>query len=57
MNNKPWELYDIDADRTEATNVAMKQPDRVKELSAQWDAWAKRVGVLPFPVGGKGKKE
>ncbi len=57
VNNKPWELYDIDADRIEATNVATKQPERVKELSVKWDAWAKRVGVLPFPVGGKGKKE
>ncbi|MBP6823871.1 MAG: arylsulfatase [Acidobacteria bacterium] len=46
--NKPWELYDIEADRTEMNDLAAKQPDRVKELSAKWDAWAARANVLPL---------
>lgn len=52
-----WELYDMTADRTEMNNLAATQPERVKEMSAQWDAWAKRVGVAPWPLGGakKGK--
>jgi predicted solute-binding protein len=38
-------------------NLASQQPDRVKEMSAQWDVWEKRVGVLPWPLGGaEGKK-
>lgn len=45
-----WELYDLDADPVELTDLAAKQPDRVKELAAKWDEWAKRVGVLPYPV-------
>lgn len=47
-----WELYDISADRAEQHDLAAKQPDRVREMSAQWDAWAKRAGVLPWPVNG-----
>ncbi|MDQ3623969.1 MAG: arylsulfatase [Verrucomicrobiota bacterium] len=52
-----WELYDIAADRTEMRDLAAHQPERVKEMSAQWEAWAKRVGVMPWPLGGgEGKK-
>ena len=43
-----WELYDIDADRTELTDLAAKRPDVVADLSARWDEWAARVGVIPF---------
>jgi arylsulfatase len=44
-----WELYDLEADRTELTDLAAKQPERVNELAAKWDAWAKRTNVLPAP--------
>ncbi len=46
--NQPWELYDIAADRSEMNNLADKQPEQVKELSAQWDVWAARAKVLPL---------
>ncbi|NQT51932.1 arylsulfatase, partial [bacterium] len=39
----PWELYDLEADRTELHNLADAQPDKAKELAALWYAWAKRV--------------
>ncbi len=52
-----WELYDMTADRTERHDLAAQQPERVKEMAAQWQAWAKRVGVKPWPLGGgEGKK-
>jgi arylsulfatase len=44
-----WELYDIEADPVELTSLADKMPEKVKELAAQWDAWAKRCNVLPYP--------
>lgn len=44
----PWELYDIDADRTESRDLAAKEPARVKTMAAAWDAWAARVGVEPW---------
>jgi len=42
-----WELYDMDADRTELTDLAAQHPERVREMAAQYDEWAKRCGVLP----------
>lgn len=42
-----WELYDIAQDRTETNNLAAENPAKVRELSQQWDAWAKRAGVYP----------
>ena len=43
----PWELYDLEADRTELHDVAAMHPDRVREMSAAYEAWAKRCGVIP----------
>lgn len=47
-----WELYHITTDRTEMNDLATQQPGRVKEMAAQWNAWAKRAGVMPWPLGG-----
>jgi len=44
----PWELYDMDADRTEMQDLAAEQPAKVKELTAKWEAWARRANVLPW---------
>ncbi len=44
-----WELYDMDNDRTEMHDLAKAQPKRVSEMSDQWQAWAKRSMVLPWP--------
>ena len=45
-----WELYDIAADPAELTDRAAQQPTLVAELAASWDAWAARVGVIPWEV-------
>lgn len=44
----PWELYDLDADRTEMQDLAHKHPEKVKELAAMYERWARRTGVVPF---------
>lgn len=44
---QPWELYDLDADRTELVDRAGDDPDRVKELAEAYEQWAQRSGVLP----------
>ena len=43
----PWELYDLEADRTELHDLAAREPARVADMAAQYEAWAKRCGVLP----------
>lgn len=43
-----WELYDMDADRTELHDLAAEQPERVKQMAAMWQSWAERSHVLPL---------
>jgi arylsulfatase len=45
---KPWELYDLDRDRTEQHDLAAQHPERVKDLAAKWDAYAARCDALPL---------
>jgi arylsulfatase len=44
----PWELYDIDADRTETHDLASEQPQRVEQMAAAWQTWAEASNVLPL---------
>ena len=44
---KAWELYDMEADRTELHDLAAQQPERVADMKRQYEAWAQRCGVLP----------
>jgi arylsulfatase len=44
----PWELYDIDTDRSEITDLSSQHPDIVKDLSEKWEKIAKENGVIPF---------
>jgi arylsulfatase len=53
-HNRSWELYDIDADRVESNDLSSRDPTRVKDMAAAWDAWAKRASVRPWSeIGGK----
>jgi arylsulfatase len=56
VHGRDWELYDLAADRTEMNDLAAKHPDKVKELAARWEAWAKRVNVVPYPEKKKGNR-
>lgn len=50
-----WELYDVEADRTELHNAAKEHPDLVKELSDAYTKWATATG-RKLPGQAKGKK-
>ena len=43
----PWELYDMETDRTEMHDLAAQQPERVRDMAEQYGVWAKRCGVIP----------
>ena len=45
-----WELYDLEADRTEMNNLAPTQADKARELAGLYNQWAGRCGVEPWPV-------
>jgi arylsulfatase len=47
LHGHDWELYDTEADRTELNNLASKCPDKVKEMAALYENWARRCNVLP----------
>ncbi|MCX8035814.1 MAG: arylsulfatase [Candidatus Sumerlaeia bacterium] len=44
-----WELYDVENDRTEMHDLAAKEPERLKAMVAQWEAYARRTKALPWP--------
>lgn len=43
-----WELYDLEADRTELNDRAAKEPDRVRSMVSLYEGWARQHGVIPF---------
>ncbi len=47
-----WELFDMEADRTELHDLADAQPERAKAMQKQWEEWGKFVGVEPWPIPG-----
>jgi len=55
--NGPWELNDLKTDRTEQHDLAAAQPEKVTELATEWQKWAERSQVLPYPGEGQGKKK
>lgn len=57
-----WELYNLAADRGEQLNLAAAQPDRVRDMSARWqalsDAYAQDAGpVAPGDPSRKANKK
>jgi arylsulfatase A-like enzyme len=43
-----WELYHVEADRSETNDLAKQEPDRLNELIALWWEEAENEGVLPL---------
>jgi arylsulfatase len=43
-----WELFDLEADRTEMNNLVNRHPDRAEQMVAQYEKWARRAQVQPW---------
>ncbi|MBN1456626.1 MAG: arylsulfatase [Sedimentisphaerales bacterium] len=41
----PWELYDLEADRTEMHNLVKDMPNRAADMQRAWESWARRTGI------------
>ena len=52
-----WQLYDTQVDRSELSDLSAQNPQKVQEMTALYDKWAARVGVIPFGQLAKGKGE
>jgi len=48
----PWELYDVEADRSEQDNLAHLHQDIVQEMAKEWAQIASATDV--FPLDGRG---
>ncbi|MGB1128621.1 MAG: arylsulfatase [Haloferula sp.] len=51
---KPWELYDIEKDRSELNDLSKEKPELAKELADLWEKEAQRTRIYPLP--GRKKK-
>lgn len=51
-----WELYDLTNDRSETQNLSELHPEIVAELSAEWERFADRANVRPFPETREGPR-
>jgi arylsulfatase A-like enzyme len=44
----PWELYNLEQDRTELNDRIEGERSTAKKMIALWESWAERCGVLPW---------
>lgn len=50
---KPWELYDIESDRSELKDLSEEKPELAQELADLWEKEAHRTRIYPQPKGKK----
>ena len=44
-HRQPWQLFDMEADRTEQRDLIKQHPDTAARLESAWNAWAERAFV------------
>ena len=44
-SDRRWELYDMEADRTETNDLAADLPRQTQRLANLWEVWAKKIEV------------
>lgn len=49
-HNRPWQLFDMEADRTELHDLAGQKPQLVNALQSSYQQWAQRAQVKPWPL-------
>ncbi|MEG3581438.1 MAG: arylsulfatase [Chloroflexota bacterium] len=46
----PWELYNVDEDRSEVNDLINKEKDVASKLKKEYKEWTIRCGILDWPV-------
>jgi arylsulfatase len=46
VNTEKWELYDMEKDRTETTDLSESYPEIVDDLRKQWKIWAQNCSLI-----------
>ncbi len=52
---RPWELYNMQRDRTELHDLSKEMPELAKGLEELWERQARRTLIYPLPKGRKKK--
>jgi arylsulfatase len=47
IHEGPWELYNMDKDRSEINNLIIEYPERAKKMKEMYREWAARAYVSP----------
>jgi arylsulfatase len=47
-HRQPWQLFDMDADRTEQQDLLAEHPEIAARLETTWNSWAERTYVDPW---------
>jgi arylsulfatase A-like enzyme len=50
LRTGPWELYNIDEDRTELHDLAKQHTAKVRAMADEWDAWAESSNVMDWEI-------
>ncbi len=45
----PWQLFNMETDRSELTDLSAQYPDIVLRMAAMWEKWAHEANVYPMP--------
>lgn len=48
--NQPWELYDMETDRTELHDLSKGNEMMLKKLTSNYEGWAQSVGVVDWNI-------
>jgi arylsulfatase A-like enzyme len=48
VDDKKWELYNLASDRSETNDLSSAQPERVEQLSTQWEQWWLEAKGTPY---------
>ncbi len=50
---RPWELFNLAADRTELHDLTKTQPDQVARLEKLWNTWSEQTNTRVHSAGGE----